>query len=233
MSDTPEEARPSQTHEELESEKRLLECEKLRAEIAQLGFAWWKRPAYIGSLGPIALAVAAVISGIATGYFEDNRAALREQVLNLTERRDELALKNQELSSVNRDIQDKIDAAYIRLTLTHALADYGVSHMRGVPPLPKDVDTKLQPLFRHVSPEVRQLLEQLLSRRELAEQIIGWVEKDLKVLTEIITVLPTSNRQFEFEAMLDGVHTTDNQVYDYQDLREMRDDELLKLFRKE
>jgi hypothetical protein len=46
MSASFDESMKSRILDELEREKGRLECEKLRAEIAQLNFAWWKRPAY-------------------------------------------------------------------------------------------------------------------------------------------------------------------------------------------
>lgn len=222
----------NRTHEELENEKGRLECEKLRAEIAELNFAWWKRPAYFGSIIPIIIAIAGVITGIATGYFEDKRDVVRQQVSNLNKEREELKAKNKELLVAAREIHDMTDAAYIRLKLLNSQIDYGVGHMQGVPPLPDDIDKKIQPLINRASSKEKQFLEDLLLRRELAEMIIGWVKKDLKELEKAVNTLPRSDRLFKFEARLDGVHLAGNKVYSYLDLLKMHDDELIELLSK-
>ena len=103
--------------ERLEIEKVRLECDKLRAEIAEASVAWWRRPGYLASLVPILIAVVGFLSVWSTGFFDTQRATLKSEVEGL--KTQEIALQNRakELASANAEVQQRIDDAYLTLKL--------------------------------------------------------------------------------------------------------------------
>ncbi len=81
----------------LDIEKRRLECEKLRAEIAEISLSWWQRPGYVGSV----LTLAALLTGWVSGYFPSERESLKREIDNL---RTEKTNRTQEALLLNSDL---------------------------------------------------------------------------------------------------------------------------------
>lgn len=67
-----------------------LECEKLRREISALDLVWWKRPAYLGIVSPLVIALIGFLAALLSGWFTDNRTALQSEVNALTIQKDTL-----------------------------------------------------------------------------------------------------------------------------------------------
>jgi hypothetical protein len=112
--------------EKLDLERSRLELEKLRAEIDEVRLAWWKRPGYIGGLVPVVIAVVGFWSAWITGYFDTQRQNLKNEIANLEIERDQL-------SSANREIQRKIDDAFLRLKVAAGEASYALGHVQAIP----------------------------------------------------------------------------------------------------
>lgn len=112
--------------EQLEIEKRRLECDKLRAEIAEASIAWWKRPGYLGGLAPVLIAVVGFFSVWSTGFFDTQRATLKTEV-------EGLKAQQAELQKANAEAQRRIDDAYISLKMASADTAYAVSHFQSLP----------------------------------------------------------------------------------------------------
>ena len=110
----------------LELQKHELECEKLRLEIERMDFAWWKRPGYIGSLVPIVIALAGLISAWATGYFNTEREILNNEIKTLTLTRDDL-------EEAKDEIQQHIDNVYVQLKFISFEASYAIGHLSILP----------------------------------------------------------------------------------------------------
>jgi hypothetical protein len=83
--------------ERLQLERARLECEKLRAEIAQTSLAWWKRPANLASMATLA----ALLTGWVSGYFPSEREKLQSQIRDLQER---MSASRQDALLVNSDL---------------------------------------------------------------------------------------------------------------------------------
>ena len=81
----------------LDIEKHRLECEKLRAEIAEISLSWWQRPGYVGSV----LTLAALLTGWVSGYFPSERETLKREIDNL---RTEKTNRTQEALLLNSDL---------------------------------------------------------------------------------------------------------------------------------
>src|SRR5262245_43843728 len=86
----------------LDLERRRLECEKLRVEIAQASAPWWTRAGYVGSLVPIVIAIVGFGTGLATGFFDTERQQLKTEIEGLKATR-------QELQVASESLQKKID----------------------------------------------------------------------------------------------------------------------------
>ncbi len=144
--------------EQLELERRRLECEKLRAEIVQVSLPWWKRAGYIGSMLPIVISVVGFSSAWMTGYFDTERGLLKSQIESLGRKRDELMKANEET-------QRQIDNAYLRLKLGSAEAEYALGHIRGFPPLTEGAKANLEAATTTLPPEQANAFRQILERQ--------------------------------------------------------------------
>src|SRR5688572_29027034 len=124
----------SEELDRLEIEKRRLECDKLRAEIAEVSVVWWQRPGYLGSVGPIVIAVVGFLSVWSTGFFDTQRATLKSEVAGLKTEEAALKARAAELNRANAEIQRRIDDAYIKLKVVTNDARYALGHLRGLGP---------------------------------------------------------------------------------------------------
>ena len=50
-----------------------------------MALVWWKKPSYIASIGPLLVAVATLLSLWVSGYFDQERLELKEEVRELNE----------------------------------------------------------------------------------------------------------------------------------------------------
>lgn len=133
--DTPE-------SDDLDLEIRRLERKKLRAEIAQLALPWWKRAGFIGSLTPIIVALIALFAAFAAGYFDDERQRLKNDIVGLENKKD--------------DLQRKIDGAYLRLRIASNEAEYTLINIRQGTERNEDTELLLD-LVGDVETELRKL----------------------------------------------------------------------------
>lgn len=108
-------------HAELELDQKRLSVEKLRAEVVQAQLAWWKRPAYLGGLAPILLALVGVATAWANGYFDTQRTQLANEIAALEDERDALNTKIAQA-------QQAIDYGYLQAKLAAFDADYAIGH---------------------------------------------------------------------------------------------------------
>jgi len=90
----------------IDIEKRRLECEKLRAEIADISLSWWQRPTYAGSV----LTLAALLTGWVSGYFPSERETLQKEIASLrtekTNRTEASLLLNSDLARLQDERND-------------------------------------------------------------------------------------------------------------------------------
>jgi hypothetical protein len=177
--------------ERLEIEKVRLECDKLRAEIAEASVAWWRQPGYLASIVPILIAVVGFLSVWSTGFFDTQRATLKSEIEGL--KTQEIALQNRatELASANAEVQQRIDEAYLRLKLSHADASYALSHLRGIP-----------------------------QKDELVATIVTITEQELKKLDTSLGAIPASTWAAEltpFEPDLQALRAPDGRIYNLAD----------------
>jgi hypothetical protein len=205
----------------LDIEKRRLECEKLRAEIAETSLTWWKRAGYIGSATPILIALVGLLSAWATGFFDAQRATLKSEIESLKQQEEKLQNRNSELVSANAGIQDKIDKAYISLKLASADAVYALGHMRGMGPSISDGDRKkIEAIFEKIPVDVSELVRTLLAKNELAEIIVPITEKELEGFSERLQAIPASEWVIELQPIggpIPALRAPDGRIYNPAD----------------
>lgn len=202
----------------LELEKRCLEIEKLRNEIAHESLAWWKRPGYIGGVTPLVLAILGFFSAWATGFFDTQRARLKSDVESLQVQKDKLHAQNSQLTNQNAEIQATVDHAYISLKLATADARYALSHLRATGPAISQVQRKdLEGAVKALPESTRGVIERLMRADENAEQIVPITEQELKTLSQRLTTIPASRWATELEPIIGptpGLRAPDGRVYD-------------------
>jgi hypothetical protein len=169
---------------DLEIEKRRLECEKLRAEIAEVGQPLWKRAGYIASLSPILLAAVAFFSAWVTGYFDRQRQDLATEVEALEVKRDELAARN-------AAIQEAIDDVYLRLKVVSGEAAYALSHLRGLDD-GRDRVAELRALLQGDSNQVAQFVKEMSQRERFIDEIVLITEEELRKMRTGLEEVPAS-----------------------------------------
>jgi hypothetical protein len=205
----------------LEIEKRRLECDKLRAEIAEVSVAWWQRPGYIGGIAPILIAVVGFLSVWSTGFFDTQRATLRSEVENLKVQETALQERAGELARANAEIQQRIDDAYIRLKLASSDARYALSHLQGLGLHISDGDRKrVEASLTDVPPGVSALVRDLLDRDQLAGEIVPITEEELKGLASSLDAIPASTWATELEPTIGRVpalRAPDGRIYNPAD----------------
>lgn len=212
----PDEAAPADTRLiDLEIEKRRLECEKLRAEIAEVGQPLWKRAGYIASMSPILLAIVAFLSAWVTGYFDRQRQELGAEIEVLEGRRDELAARN-------AAIQEAIDEAYLRLKIVSGEAIYALSLIRGLDD-GRDPAAELEALVQAVPDADGRLAAfaaEMRDRQSFADEILSIAEGELARMRDSLEVVPASEwaRQlrYEIEPGQNLLKAPDGRAYDLE-----------------
>lgn len=220
----------------LDIEKRRLECEKLRAEIAEVSLVWWKRSGYIGSMAPILIAVIGFLSVWSTGFFDTQRAELKGEIENLKLQEEALQNSNKELIRTNIEIQEKIDHAYITLKLASAEATYALGHIRGIGYSMSDQDrNRIEAALKDVSADVSGLVIGLLEKNSLIELIVPTTEDELQALNNKLQTFPASKWAVELQPMIGPVpallapdgriyNPADRKFYDkLEDIKELYD----------
>lgn len=178
----------------LELEKRRVEIDKLRAEIAEVSLAWWKRPGYLGSLGPILIAVVGFLSVWATGFFDTQRATLKSEVENLQNRA-------AELGRANAEVQQRIDDAYITLKLANADARYALGHLGSRPPM-SDADREaIEAAVKGAPSGVSKLARDLVAKDKLADTIVLITEQELVKVEKSLEAIPASKWAAELKPL--------------------------------
>jgi hypothetical protein len=101
--------------------KKELECQKLRAEIAQISLAWWKKPAYVSIVIPIVIALIALLTAWSKGYFSSERATLKKEILDMTI----------QITEEKAHLQEIIDDAYMIISIAEFTARFALKdHVR-------------------------------------------------------------------------------------------------------
>lgn len=207
--------------ERLDLEKRRLECDKLRAEIAEVSLAWWKRPTYIGSV----VTLAALLTGWLSGYFPAEREQLQKEIAGLKTARasavqeallvnsdlDRLKEERHDLKRQMRDLvlqaettQGKIDDAYVRLKAASFNALYALSHIRGLGPFPDSERSKIEAVLEQLPPETGRAMREMLDRYKFNEEMVRYTEEDLNKLPKMLEAIPASKWAVELQPMPDG-----------------------------
>jgi hypothetical protein len=211
----------SEELDRLEIEKRRLECDKLRAEIAEVSVVWWQRPGYLGSVGPIVIAIVGFLSVWSTGFFDTQRATLKSEVAGLKTEEAALKARAAELNRANAEMQGRIDDAYIKLRVVTNDAQYALGHLRGLGPrISPDGRKRVEVSLNGMSPDTSKLIRDLLDRDQLAEHIVPITEKELKRLRASLQDVPASKWAVDLEPQIGQVpslRAPDGRVYNPAD----------------
>lgn len=89
--------------------KEDLERRKLELEIADLGRAWWKRPAYLGVLIPIVLGTLTFFAGILSGFFDRERTRLKHENQSLERENTALLAAQDAIRQASAEAQKRLD----------------------------------------------------------------------------------------------------------------------------
>jgi hypothetical protein len=197
--------------ERLDLEKRRLECEKLRAEIAQVAYPWWKRAGYIGSLVPIVIALVGFFSAFASGYFDTERKNLKTEIDGLTLKRDQLAAANDE-------IQKKIDDSYLKLKIASSEARYALGHIRDMP-IRKEMAASIESALGAMPPKTAEPVREALNLYGLANDIAKITGKELEDLEKNLQAIPASKWVTELKPTLRGMYLPDKALLEAPDGR--------------
>lgn len=205
---------------ELEIEKHRLECEKLRAEIAEVRQPLWKRSGYIASLSPMIIAVVAFFSAWISGYFDNARkvletevSALKAEVTGLETRRTDLTAENEtlqasvkglgakvdeltalrdRLAAQNAALQAQIDDSFITMKVIAGEASYALSLFHAF-----DIDTRVKDAVEatdetSIPESIRTLLGDIVIREQNLDEILKVAEEELARLDASLKDLPSS-----------------------------------------
>jgi hypothetical protein len=198
--------------ERLDLERRRLECEKLRVEIAQASAPWWTRAGYIGSLVPIAIAIAGFATGIATGFFDTERTTLKAEIETLTLRRDQL-------EAASESLQKKIDDGYIRLTSASAEARYAISHITSFASQFDQIEPKVTAALESLSGEQEHAVRELLEFARLSKDIAEITEQELGFVSNSLKDIPASSWATELRPTIRGQYIADRVLMEAPDGR--------------
>lgn len=196
----------------LDLERRRLECEKLRAEIAQTSAPWWTRPGYIGSLVPIVIALVGFFSALAAGFFDTERAQLKTEIEALT-------LKRDQLHAANEEIQKKIDDAYLLLRLAASEAEYAIGHITSLEPLRGELVATVSAAARTLPGDEAAAVSELLAQYELSTDIAGITAESLAEVQTSLARIPASPWAAELKPTLKGLIVPDKALLEAPDGR--------------
>ena len=212
--------------EKFELEKRRLECEKLRAEIAQVDLAWWKRAGYIGSLVPIVIAIVGFFSAWSTGFFDTQRQNLKNEIENLM-------LERNRLNSINEELQSRIDDAYLRLKIASGEASYAIGHIQAFDLPLQEARATIDAALDKIPSNVAKSLADIFRDYENIKLISKITKKDLGDLTDTLKKIPASewaiNLRFEPGPNSEEIliapdqryyHIEDRRFYNIEELKE-------------
>jgi hypothetical protein len=202
---------PSES-EWLDLEKRRLELEKLRAEIAQANAPWWTRAGYIGTLVPIVIAVVGFVSALASGFFDSERAQLKAEV-------DALAARRDQLLAANENTQKKIDDAYLLLRLTASEAEYAIGHITSLEPMRDGLAKAVEEVVRILPDDESAAVGELLSQYTLFSEIAAITESSLAEVQLSLTRIPASPWARELKPTLKGLIVPDRALLEAPDGR--------------
>ena len=204
----------------LETEKRRLECEKLRAEIEQISIAWWKRPGYIGGMAPIIIALVGFASAWATGYFNTQREVLASSIAQLETEQERLQEKTEALEATYRETQNKLDHAYISLKLAIGDAGYALNHLQGYESrLSEEQQTQVEEALTVVPENVASLIRDVLARDRLANDIVPITKEELENLQQRLESIPASDwaAKLEWIGPLPALRSPEGRFYNPED----------------
>lgn len=117
-----------------------LEARKLQIEIELLQRPWWRQPAYLGALGPVLIALFALVAGFVSGYFNTQRA---KNEARARARIEELQARHTALQDSLLALSWRTMAAQAELTSTsrprnNKPGEHGMVPMMHATPLTKD-----------------------------------------------------------------------------------------------
>ncbi|HET6161188.1 MAG TPA: hypothetical protein VFE34_22800 [Dongiaceae bacterium] len=198
--------------ERLDLERRRLECEKLRVEIAQVSAPWWTRAGYIGSLVPIVIAIVGFGSGLATGFFDTERTALKNEIATLTIKRDQL-------QAASEGLQKKIDDGYLSLISASAEARYAISHITSLASQHDEIEPKVTSALEKLSGDEERAVSQLLSFSRLSGEIAKITEEELDLVRKSLKEIPASTWVTELRPTIRGQYIPDRVLMEAPDGR--------------
>lgn len=85
-----------------------LERQKLALEIQELERRWWQRPVYLSILLPVVLAALTVLAGILSGYFNQERRRLKDDVALLKKQKSDLVQNANSLAAENKAAREQL-----------------------------------------------------------------------------------------------------------------------------
>lgn len=210
----------------LDLERRRLECEKLRVEIAQASAPWWTRAGYVGSLVPIVIAIAGFGTGLATGFFDTERKQLQTEIGALTTTRDQL-------ETASKDLQKQIDDAYLIVRSASAEATYAISHINGIASDFDRIQPQVNSALTRLSGDEKQAVQQLLSLSEIAKVVADATKEELTFVAASLQQMPASAWVKELQPTIRGqyipgrvlMQAPDGRLYDPADGRYYKPEE--------
>ncbi len=210
----------------LDLERRRLECEKLRVEIAQASAPWWTRAGYVGSLVPIVIAIAGFGTGLATGFFDTERKQLQTEIEGLKTTRNDLQKESESL-------QKQIDDAYLIVRSASAEAAYAISHINAMAADFDTIEPKVNSALTSLSGEEKQAVQQLLSLSEIAKVVADATKEELTFVANSLQQMPASAWVKELQPTIRGqyipdrvlMQAPDGKLYDPTDGRSYKPEE--------
>lgn len=158
---------------QLELDRKHLELEKLRAEIAEVSLAWWKRPGYLAGLTPLALALVGVGTAWVTGFFDTQRQELAKEI-------DALEQEKIILEQSVEQTQLEIDLGYLQARLAAEDANYALGHFNAFSDEFGSATDKLLEYQTSLPAELIAALNQLLAASAERFNIVRITEASIK-----------------------------------------------------
>jgi hypothetical protein len=188
----------------IELEMKRLQRDKLRAEVRDATLSWWKKPGYIASSAPIALAIAGIFTAWVSGFFNREREILKAEIDNLQVAKDKLdqetAAAKKELDAAlerSQKLQKIADEVYIKVLFHSAGSTYAMSMIKpdgqqgwisG-----KDVDAAAKTVTQ-LPAEDRQRVQDIIEQYRISLEMIDRVHNSMKSTNQLLDALPASER---------------------------------------